>query len=63
MSDVKMTVANLIESLDTFPQHLPVVVEGRVDHDGRAEIDDIQVALSEGMEEVHLIMKRRQNGS
>lgn len=55
-----MTVRSLANSLDSFPQHLPVVVEGPVNQDGRVEIDDIMVAITaDGQEEVHLITRRK----
>ena len=53
-----MTVAELIRALETYPQHLPVVAEGRLDHNGLANIGEMSVGIhpESGEEEVHLVL-------
>jgi hypothetical protein len=51
-----MTVDDLIGVLEQFPGRLPVVLEAAaIGKDDRTEIHDVQKALYEGIEEVHLI--------
>lgn len=52
---MSMTVGKLIDILEQFPDHMPVVIEAAgIGKDDRTEIHDVQKALYE-TEEVHLI--------
>lgn len=51
-----LTVDELIDTLEAFPGHLPVVIEAAaIGEDDRSPLHDIQKALYNGIEEVHLI--------
>lgn len=55
---MKMTVGELIDHLSGsgVRDDMPIVIEGRLEgKDDRVEIHDIQKALYEGAEEIHLI--------
>jgi hypothetical protein len=51
-----VTVDELIDILEELPGHLPVVIEAAsIGEDDRTTIHDVQKAIYNGIEEVHLI--------
>ena len=53
-----LTVGELIDALQSYPQYTPIVIEAAgIGTDDRTAIHEISMAMYEGMEEVHIVAR------